>query len=438
MNFLPLAEKLPSPIGLLPTVGLLPKLELLSPSREMQLSIGDSGTELEGNSLTMTTRTALNSVYDHILGLPCKGSIINVNGDHTDIEELSNMYGVKKCGSISLSSLRNELSNMQVDEDDFKGRFVLYILGSLLCPTSELSINRFDGVQKYKDKGEGKGQREIRGCLFFLMLFYVEHVTPNVDFVSPCASRQAPQYIGQIRVGFIVEDNDVSVEPNMDARLSNVEKEVKDLRGGLNNLVVGVSQSIESAKEEILIAIAKVANESWAIEKEKHSHDIDCQLKNKDILDDKWSPPPYAFQDRKFPMDKQLKQENEGLPKTPLCDQFTSSVSPFAPLFSEHELLPPKLPKVILKRSIPVDDGAESSTVLPYHMKLRRESKRKKSKHILSPYDVELGKEATMKNKQVVVFLEQHSIKIITLVALQFTLKQKDCIPDAKYPAWVG
>ncbi|XP_028107328.1 uncharacterized protein LOC114306307 [Camellia sinensis] len=135
-------------------------------------------------------------------------------------------------------------------------------------------------------------------------------------------------------------------------------------------------------------------------------------------------------------------------------------------------------------------------------MKLRRESKRKKSKHILSPYDVELGKEATMKNKQVVVFPEQHSRKIsellsmptpmkgfdlppllvenklirdylfhrskleseilinfdiqhgtrkniwtldrgcwldgqiITLVALQFTLKQKDRIPDAKYPAW--
>ncbi|CAL5382177.1 unnamed protein product [Camellia sinensis] len=208
------------------------------------------------------------------------------------------------------------------------------------------------------------------------------------------------QYQNNKKVGFIVEDNDVSVEPNMNARLSNVEKEVKDLRGDLNNLVVGVSQSIESAKEEILIAIAKVANGSWAIEKEKHYHDIDCQLKNEDILDDKWSPPPYAFQDRNFPMDKQLKQQNEGLPKTPLCDQFTSSVSPFAPLFSEHELLPPKLPKVILKRLIPVDDGAESSTVLPYHMKLRRESKRKKSKHILSPYDVELGKKYNITSKQ--------------------------------------
>ncbi|CAL5400328.1 unnamed protein product [Camellia sinensis] len=183
-------------------------------------------------------------------------------------------------------------------------------------------------------------------------------------------------------VGFIVEDNDVSVEANIDARLSNVEKEVKDLKRELNNLVVGVSQSIKVAKEEILIAIAKVANGSWAIEKEKHSHDIDRQLKKKDIFDNKWSPPPYAFQDRKFPMDKQLKEENEGLPKTPLCDQFTSSISPFAPIFSEHDLLPPKLPKVILKRSIPVDDGIESSTVLPYHMKLRRESKRKKNANI--------------------------------------------------------
>ncbi|GMP68941.1 hypothetical protein CsSME_00028375 [Camellia sinensis var. sinensis] len=90
------------------------------------------------------------------------------------------------------------------------------------------------------------------------------------------------QYQNNKKVGFIVEDNDVSVEPNIDARLSNVEKEVKDLRGDLNNLVVGVNQSIESAKEEILIAIAKVANGSWPIEKEKHSYDIDCQLKNED------------------------------------------------------------------------------------------------------------------------------------------------------------
>ncbi|KAI8030086.1 hypothetical protein LOK49_LG01G00579 [Camellia lanceoleosa] len=116
----------------------------------------------------------------------------------------------------------------------------------------------------------------------FGFLFYVKHVTPAVDFVSPCTSRQAPrlvhwtdevikkrismleklQYQNNKKVGFIVEDNDVSVKANMDARLSNVEKEVKDLRGDLNNLVGGVSQSIESAKVEILIAIAKVANGS--------------------------------------------------------------------------------------------------------------------------------------------------------------------------------
>ncbi|GMQ01690.1 hypothetical protein CsSME_00048241 [Camellia sinensis var. sinensis] len=100
-------------------------------------------------------------------------------------------------------------------------------------------------------------------------------------------------------------------------------------------------------------------------------------------------------------MDEQLNEENDGSPETSLGDQ---SVSPIALLFSEHELLPPKLPKVILKRSIPVDDGAESSTILPYHMKLRRESKQKKSKHILSSYDVELDEYKNAYTNKIIEF----------------------------------
>ncbi|GMP36737.1 hypothetical protein CsSME_00008759 [Camellia sinensis var. sinensis] len=54
--------------------------------------------------------------------------------------------------------------------------------------------------------------------------------------------RMRIEYLWKETVGFVVEDNDMSVEANMDVRLSHVEKEVRDLRGDLNNLVVGVSQ----------------------------------------------------------------------------------------------------------------------------------------------------------------------------------------------------
>ncbi|THF95769.1 hypothetical protein TEA_023919 [Camellia sinensis var. sinensis] len=52
LGLLPLAEILPSPIGLLPTVGLLPTLGLLLSSREMQLSIGDLKAELGENDVS--------------------------------------------------------------------------------------------------------------------------------------------------------------------------------------------------------------------------------------------------------------------------------------------------------------------------------------------------------------------------------------------------
>ncbi|XP_058209870.1 uncharacterized protein LOC131322535 isoform X1 [Rhododendron vialii] len=45
-----------------------------------------------------------------------------------------------------------------------------------------------EGIQKYQ-----KGRKVIRGCLLFLMLFYLEHCTPAEYFTSQCGMRPSPR-----------------------------------------------------------------------------------------------------------------------------------------------------------------------------------------------------------------------------------------------------
>ncbi|KAH7866755.1 hypothetical protein Vadar_024466 [Vaccinium darrowii] len=100
------------------------------------------------------------------------------------------------------------------DDDDFKVVFVLYMMGTILCPTSKFGVNkRFlhalkdtstistldwsqfvleflaDGIKRYKEKG----RNAICGCLLFLMLFYLEHCTPTKDFSFRCEDRPSPR-----------------------------------------------------------------------------------------------------------------------------------------------------------------------------------------------------------------------------------------------------
>ncbi|KAH7845665.1 hypothetical protein Vadar_004558 [Vaccinium darrowii] len=83
------------------------------------------------------------------------------------------------------------------DDDEFKVVFVLYMMGIVLCPTSEFGVNkRFlhalkdtsiiskldwsqfvlefltDGIKRYKEKG----RNAIRDCLLFLMLKVIVEV----------------------------------------------------------------------------------------------------------------------------------------------------------------------------------------------------------------------------------------------------------------------
>ncbi|KAH7847827.1 hypothetical protein Vadar_030618 [Vaccinium darrowii] len=102
-------------------------------------------------------------------------------------------------GVIKLSFLRDYLQDTDDDGDELKRKFVLFILGSFLCPTTMPAIGPswvhvvrdVEGMKDYNwakltldclvegiHNCKTKGHLKANGCLFLLALFYLDRVTP--------------------------------------------------------------------------------------------------------------------------------------------------------------------------------------------------------------------------------------------------------------------
>lgn len=97
--------------------------------------------------------------------------------------------------------------------DEFKRKFVLYVLGAFLCPTTmpALSLSFIHAVKDVKGMGfcnwakltleflvhgvrkyRNKGHREATGCIFRLVLFYLDCVSPT-SVTTPATTRSVPR-----------------------------------------------------------------------------------------------------------------------------------------------------------------------------------------------------------------------------------------------------
>lgn len=130
-----------------------------------------------------------------VMGLGASGKDVVNSGPDELITELRQKYNASNRG-ISVRLLEERLAVPEAG-DDFKRSFVLYILGTLLCPTARLDVSpsflhfltNMDVIHQYNwgkfllDRlvrevaryRQGK-QRAVGGCLLFLQLFYYECV----------------------------------------------------------------------------------------------------------------------------------------------------------------------------------------------------------------------------------------------------------------------
>ncbi|KAL6335436.1 hypothetical protein AAG906_029679 [Vitis piasezkii] len=131
------------------------------------------------------------------------------------IEELEpkQRVAIEEIGRLPLVMLENQIREDKEGGNDFKVRFVLFVLGALLCPTMKLFVKRsflhlgedIDSIKKmnwvefvlsYLVHGIGefqmKQQSGVCGCLLFLMLFYHEHISFKEKFL-PLYTRPCPR-----------------------------------------------------------------------------------------------------------------------------------------------------------------------------------------------------------------------------------------------------
>ncbi|XP_076940624.1 uncharacterized protein LOC143609873 [Bidens hawaiensis] len=156
-----------------------------------------------------------------VMGLPATGREVVNSGPDDLVADLRLKYNASNRG-ISVRFLEERLGEPEAG-DDFKRAFLLYVLGTLLCPTARLDVSPsflhfltdMDSVHEYNwakfllDKlvrevsrfRQGK-QRAVGGCLLFLQLFYYESVAIGGPcelgpIVVPCLSSWTEEHISE-------------------------------------------------------------------------------------------------------------------------------------------------------------------------------------------------------------------------------------------------
>lgn len=154
--------------------------------------------EICGERIPLTPRDV-----ELVMGLPASGKDVVNSGSDELILELRKKYNATNRG-ISVRLLEERLAAPEAGED-FKRSFVLYVMGTLVCPTARLDVSpsflhfltNMDVLHQYNwgkfllDRlvreisrfRQGK-QRAVGGCLLFLQLFYYESVAVGAAYES--------------------------------------------------------------------------------------------------------------------------------------------------------------------------------------------------------------------------------------------------------------
>ncbi|KAL8546801.1 hypothetical protein ACS0TY_006497 [Phlomoides rotata] len=172
--------------------------------------------EICGERIPLTPRDV-----ELVMGLASSGKDVVNSGPDELIAELRKKYNATNRG-ISVRLLEDRLAVPEAGED-FKRSFLLYVLGTLLCPTARLDVSPsflhfltdMDIIHQYNwgkfllDRlvrevaryRQGK-QRAVGGCLLFLQLFYYESVAVGEPSelspaIFPCLSSWGEEEISE-------------------------------------------------------------------------------------------------------------------------------------------------------------------------------------------------------------------------------------------------
>ncbi|KAF7127164.1 hypothetical protein RHSIM_Rhsim11G0015600 [Rhododendron simsii] len=182
-------------------------------------------------SLTVHGRTfLLTAIHVHdCLGINAQGKFIDLEVNMSDeFSQLCENIGMTK-GVVQLKELREYLEETEEVGDVFKRKFVLYILGCFLCPATKSGVSRsfINGVSDVVAMGNQnwanltleflcKGIQEQRdkhlvqpnGCLFLLVVFYFDRVSPSPTVMPYVRKFPSLVHWGDIEITNILHEFD--------------------------------------------------------------------------------------------------------------------------------------------------------------------------------------------------------------------------------------
>ncbi|CAL5441747.1 unnamed protein product [Camellia sinensis] len=210
-----------------------------------------------------------------LMGLPSNGLPVKLTESVDEITNLCDELAMKN-KFVPFTSLKSYLLETKDAGTEFKRKFVLYIIGALLCPTTKAgvhqsfikmvknveSISQFNWAKHTLDFlvdciaiAKVKERSAMCGCLLLLMLFYLEHFARKRELVATSNSiprlsywgnSEIKQGLNQIKAlgGYLnvevalpnigEKSNAVTlsqgrIDKNDDSRLAKVEKQVIEI-----------------------------------------------------------------------------------------------------------------------------------------------------------------------------------------------------------------
>ncbi|GMP49606.1 hypothetical protein CsSME_00016539 [Camellia sinensis var. sinensis] len=210
-----------------------------------------------------------------LMGLPSNGLPVKLTESVDEITNLCDELAMKN-KFVSFTSLKSYLLETKGAGTEFKRKFVLYIIGALLCPTTKAgvhqsfikmvknveSISQFNWAKHTLDFlvdriaiAKVKERSAMCGCLLLLMLFYLEQFARKRELVATSNSIPRLSYWGNSKIkqglnqikalgGYLnvevalpnigekfnaVTLSQGRIDKNDDSRLAKVEKQVIEI-----------------------------------------------------------------------------------------------------------------------------------------------------------------------------------------------------------------
>ena len=122
---------------------------------------------------------------EYILGIRSNGVDISIVGSAEEINHMCQQYGLNVEGDIPIKLLEDELNKMETSGNEFVSYLLLFIVGTLLCPTTKSYMKR-SFVLICRNVEEIRNLNWAKFVLDFLIQGVRKHKDNNLVAVGGC------------------------------------------------------------------------------------------------------------------------------------------------------------------------------------------------------------------------------------------------------------